>query len=114
LLFFVGRATAQPSRFCFSPISQKMTDPKMSRVELENYHIRVDLLNASKPTLLLHSGRTYLLSILSANGIDFHQAYHGAFFTQQFFSSLINMDNWSISPHARPVAPFETGSIPSL
>jgi hypothetical protein len=32
-------------------------------------------LDSSKPLLLLHSGRTYLASILSANGIDFHQTY---------------------------------------
>jgi hypothetical protein len=71
-------------------------------------------LDASKPTLLLHSGRTYLASIISANGIDFHQSYHGAFFTQKFFSSLINVDNWAASPHARPVSQFEAGSIPAL
>ncbi len=38
-------------------------------------------LEPSKPTLLHNSGRTYLASILSAQGIDFHQAYYGTFFT---------------------------------
>jgi hypothetical protein len=71
-------------------------------------------LDASKPHLLLHSGRTYLASILAANGIDFHQAYHGAFFTQQFFHSLITVDNWAVSPHARPSASLDATTIPTL
>jgi hypothetical protein len=53
-----------------------------------------------KPTLLHNSGRTYLASILSAQGIDFHQAYYGAFFTNQFFHSLVSMVNWAVSPHS--------------
>jgi hypothetical protein len=56
----------------------------------------------------------YLTSILSANGIDFHQTYHSNFFTQQFFSSLINVDNWAASPHACPSTQFDVGSIPTL
>jgi hypothetical protein len=71
-------------------------------------------LDASKPSLLLHSGRTYLASILSANGIDFHQAYHGTFFTQQFFNSLLNVDNWAVSPHTCPSHQLEAASIPTL
>jgi hypothetical protein len=71
-------------------------------------------LDPSKPTLQLHSGCIYLASILSANGIDLHQTYHGAFFTQQFFSSLVNVDAWAVSPYSRPSSQFETGSIPTL
>jgi hypothetical protein len=48
------------------------------------------------------------------NGIDFHQAYPGAFFTQQFFSSLINVGNWAVRPHAHPAYQFDTASIPTL
>jgi hypothetical protein len=80
-------------------------------------HARREILSAldsSKPNLPLHSGRTYLASILSANGIDFHQTYHSNFFTQQFFSSIINVDNWAVSPHARPSLQFEAGAIPTL
>jgi hypothetical protein len=66
-------------------------------------------LDACKPSLLLHSGRTYLVNILFASGIDFHQAYHGAFFTQQFFNSLLNVGNWAVSPHAHPSHQSDAG-----
>jgi hypothetical protein len=81
---------------------------KHARSEILSY------LDASKPKLLLHSSRTYLASILSANGINFHQAYHGAFFTQQFFGSLINLDNWAVSPHSRPSSPSDSMALPTL
>jgi hypothetical protein len=71
-------------------------------------------LESSKPTLLHNSGRTYLASILAAQGIDFHQAYYGAFFTQHFFHSLVNVDNWAVSLHARPSAQFDAVLIPTL
>jgi hypothetical protein len=72
-------------------------------------------LEPSKPTLLHNSGRTYLASILSAQGIDFHQAYYGAFFTNQFFHCLVlNVDNWAVSPCAQPSVQFDSTSIPTL
>jgi hypothetical protein len=46
--------------------------------------------------------------------VDFHQTYHGNCFTQQFFSLLINVDNWAVSPHAHPSSQFKAGSIPTL
>jgi hypothetical protein len=65
--------------------------------------------------MMLHpSGCTYLASVVSANEVDFQQSYHGIFFTQQFFSSLIIVDNWAISPHARPSSAQDHASIPEL
>jgi hypothetical protein len=51
---------------------------------------------------------------LSAQGINFHQAYFGAFFNQQLFHSLVNVDNWAVGPHEHPSAHFDAGSIPTL
>jgi hypothetical protein len=44
----------------------------------------------------------------------FHQAYYGTFFNQQFFHSLVNVDNWTVNPHACPSDQFDAGSIPTL
>jgi hypothetical protein len=71
-------------------------------------------LDLTHPALLQYSGRTYLASILSVNGIDFQQAYHGDFFTNKFFGSVINVDSWLVSPHASPPFPTNSHAIPSL
>jgi hypothetical protein len=96
---------------CTIPIEQNLFSREPCK------HARREILSAldsSKPNLPLHLGRTYLASILSANGIDFHQTYNGNFFTQQFFSSLININNWAVSPLACPSSQFDAGSIRTL
>jgi hypothetical protein len=81
------------------------------------HHARREILSyldMTRPALLHHSGRTYLASILSSNGIDFQQAYRGALFTNKFFGSIIHVDSWSVSPHANPPSHLDSGAIPSL
>jgi hypothetical protein len=68
----------------------------------------------TRPALLHNSGRTYLASILSANGIDVRQAYRGSFSTNKFFGSIINVESWLVSPHASPPAGSASNSVPSL
>jgi hypothetical protein len=80
-------------------------------------HARREILHYLDPTrpMILHpSGHTYLASILSANGVNFEQSFRGVFFMQQFFSSLISVDNWAVSPHARPSSAQDHASIPKL
>jgi hypothetical protein len=64
---------------------------------------------------LLHkSSGTYLAGILSAKGIDFQQAYRGSFFTNKYFSFIINVESWLVSPYASLIVIQESNVIPSL
>jgi hypothetical protein len=74
-------------------------------------------LDSFKPKSLHNTGRNYLASVLSTGGLgglDFNMVYRGGFFTQQFFTSLINIDTWAMSPQALPIPSHDTAAVPSL
>jgi hypothetical protein len=74
-------------------------------------------MDQSKPKSLHHTGRNYLASVISIQGLgglDFNMVYHGNFFTQQFFTSLTSIDSWAMSPQAQPIPSTDTNSVPAL
>jgi hypothetical protein len=74
-------------------------------------------LEPSKPKSLHHSGHNYFASVLSIRGLgglDFNMVYCGGFFRHQFFTSLINVDNWVESPQAQPIPSHNMTAIPAM
>jgi hypothetical protein len=102
----------------FDPINRRPIPPEHNIFPHKPFHhVRRKIfsyLDLTHPALLHHSGRTYLASILLANDIDFQQAYQGAFFTNKFLKSIINVDSWLVAPHATPSPPNEVTAIQSL
>jgi hypothetical protein len=97
-----------PSHTIFDPVNRRPPPSAQNVFPREPcHHARREILSyldTSRPALLHNSGRNYLAGILSANGIDFQQAYQRSFFTNQFFGSIINMESWLVSPHISPPA----------
>jgi hypothetical protein len=107
-----------PNYTLFDPVNRRPIPPEQNLFPREPcHHARREILSyidLSRPDLPHNSGRTYLAGILSANGIDFQQAYRGSYFTNKFFSSIINVESWLVSPHASPLATQTSNAIPSL
>jgi hypothetical protein len=74
-------------------------------------------MDPTKPKSLHHPGRIYLASVLSIQGLgglECNMVYRGGFFSQQFFTSMINVNNWAVSPQAQPIPTHDTTAVPAL
>jgi hypothetical protein len=108
-----------PSHALFDPVNRRPLPSEQNIFPQEPCHYAcceiLSYLDMTRPALLHNSGGTYLVGILSANGIDFQQAYWGSFFTNKFFGSIINVESWLVSPHASPaLASSAPNAAPSL
>jgi hypothetical protein len=105
----------------YHPLNRCPVDPSFNLFPREPCpHARRKILSnldPSKPKALHHTARNYLASVLSIpglGGLDFNMVYCGSFFSQQFFTSLINVDNWVVSPQARPIPSHDTTAVPAM
>jgi hypothetical protein len=110
-----------PNVSLYDPINCCHVDPSFNLFPREPCpHARHKILNnldSSKPKLLHDTGCNYLTSVLSTRGLgglDFNMVYSGGFFTQQCFTSLINIDTWAMSPQALPIPSHDTAAVPLL
>jgi hypothetical protein len=95
---------------------------QVSTSSLENRALTHDVkfcntLTRLKPKSLHHTGRNYLASVLSIQGLgglDFNMVYRGNFFTHQFFTSLTSIDTWAMIPQAQPIPSNDTTSVPAM
>jgi hypothetical protein len=74
-------------------------------------------LEPSKPKSLHHTIHNYLASVLlirGLGGLDFNMVYCGGFFSHQFFTSMINVNNWAMSPQAQPIPSHNTTAVPAM
>jgi hypothetical protein len=112
-------ANPGPGHTLFDPVNRRPSQPEQNIFPPKPchhaHHKILSYLDMTCPALLHNSGRTYLAGILSANGIDFQQAYRGSFLTNKFFGSILNMESWLVSPHANlRQAQIPMRSLPSI
>jgi hypothetical protein len=107
-----------PSHMLFDPVNRRPLPSEQNVFHREPCHHAhqeiLSYLDATCPAFLHNSGRTYLACILSANGIDFQQAYRGSLPTSSsVLLSTWKAGLWVLMPALRQAQP-QTQFLPSI